>query len=63
MSEIVDTISIKYDDIEELLERKAFMEKLMIDYMDDKPNVANRYESEIITTSSKTILSFILYKD
>lgn len=43
---IIDTIGTSYDSIEELINRKDYIENKVLDYIQDK-NIATGYESTV----------------
>lgn len=59
---VVDTISVSYDSLEELMERQTVIEQTIMDYVDEK-QIADRYDSQIRIDDNRYYLTVNLIKD
>ena len=59
---IVDTISVSYSSMQELLERQEIIENTIADYIEDK-ELADSYESQIRISDDRYYLTVNIIKD
>lgn len=59
---IVDTISVSYDSLEELMERQTIIEKHIMDYVEGKA-IADCYDTQIKMSDNRFYLTVNLIKD
>lgn len=60
---VVNTIATGYSDIGELFDRMRHLENMIQDYISKKPEIANKYNTEVLVGPSKYVLTFILIKE
>lgn len=59
---VVDTISVSYDSMEELMERQKVIENTISKYITEK-NIASGYQSQIRVSEDRFFLTVNLIKD